>query len=93
MRAKDLGAFPASIGVLLGLFGVGAIAGALAAPPVQRLVPPNVILLGALWWWVVQLVALSLAPTVFLLGAVYPVDRRSRVDGEPAEICHPHSCR
>lgn len=62
VRAKDLGASPASIGVLLGLFGVGAIAGALAAPPVQRLVPPNVILLGALWWWVVQMVALALAP-------------------------------
>lgn len=73
VRARDLGASPASIGVLLGLFGVGAIAGALAAPPVQRLVPPNVILLGALWWWVVQMVALALAPTVFLLGAVYTV--------------------
>ena len=73
VRAKDLGASSTSIGVLLGLFGVGAIAGALAAPPVQRLVPPNVILLGALWWWVVQMVALALAPTVFLLGAVYTV--------------------
>jgi predicted MFS family arabinose efflux permease len=73
VRARDLGASPASIGVLLGLFGAGAIAGALAAPQVQRLVPPNVILLGALWWWVVQMVALALAPTVFLLGAVYTV--------------------
>ncbi len=73
VRAKDLGASPASIGVLLGLFGAGAIAGAMAAPPVQRLVPPNVILLGALWWWVLQMVALALAPTVFLLGAVYTV--------------------
>ncbi len=73
VRAKDLGASPASIGVLLGLFGAGAIAGALAAPAVQRLVPPNVILLGALWWWVAQMVALALAPTVFLLGAVYTV--------------------
>ena len=73
VRAKDLGASSASIGVLLGLFGVGAIAGALAAPSAQRLVPPNVILLGALWWWVAQMVALALAPTVFLLGAVYTV--------------------
>ena len=73
VRARDLGASPASIGVLLGLFGAGAIAGALAAPPVQRLVPPNVILLGALWGWVVQMVALALAPTVLLLGAVYTV--------------------
>jgi MFS family permease len=73
VRARDLGASPASIGLLLGLFGAGAIAGALAAPPVQRLVPPNVILIGALWWWVAQMVALALAPTVFLLGAVYTV--------------------
>jgi predicted MFS family arabinose efflux permease len=73
VRAKDLGASSTSIGVLLGLFGVGAIAGALAAPSVQRLVPPNVILLGALWWWAVQMVALALVPTVFLLGAVYTV--------------------
>lgn len=73
VRATDLGASSAAVGVLLGLFGVGAIAGALAAPPVQRLVPSNVILLGALWWWVVQMVALALAPNVFLLGAVYTV--------------------
>ncbi|HEX6402514.1 MAG TPA: MFS transporter [Pseudonocardiaceae bacterium] len=73
VRATDLGASSTSIGVLLGLFGVGAIAGALAAPPVQRLVPSNVILLGALWWWVAQMEALALAPTVFVLGAVYTV--------------------
>jgi MFS family permease len=73
VRARDLGASPAAIGVLLGLFGAGAIAGALVAPRVQRLVPPNVVLLGALWWWAVQVAGLALAPTVFLLGAVYTV--------------------
>lgn len=73
VRAKDLGASSTSIGLLLGLFGVGAIAGAVAAPSVQRLVPTNVILLGALWWWVVQMVALAQAPTVFPLGVVYTV--------------------
>ncbi|MFG2794672.1 hypothetical protein [Streptomyces sp. NPDC048419] len=45
----------------------------MAAPPVQCLIPANVILLGALWWWVVQMVALALAPGVFVLGAVYTV--------------------
>ncbi|MGI8677748.1 MAG: MFS transporter [Jatrophihabitans sp.] len=73
VRARDLGASPATIGVLLGLFGVGAIAGAVAAPSVQRHVPANVILLGALWWWVAGMVALGLAPTVVALGAVYAV--------------------
>ncbi|ROO58898.1 putative MFS family arabinose efflux permease [Micromonospora sp. Llam0] len=73
VRATDLGASPTGVGVLLGLFGVGAIAGALVAPPVQRLVAPNVIMIGALWWWVAQMTALALAPTVFALGAVYTV--------------------
>ncbi|MFV2085150.1 MFS transporter [Micromonospora sp. LOL_021] len=73
VRATDLGASPTGVGVLLGLFGVGAIAGALVAPPVQRLVAPNVIMIGALWWWVAQMAALALAPTVFALGTVYTV--------------------
>ena len=73
VRATDLGASSTAVGVLLGLFGVGAIAGALLAPPVQCLVAPNVIMLGALWWWVAQMVAFALAPTVFVLGAVYTV--------------------
>jgi len=73
VRATDLGASSTAVGVLLGLFGVGAIAGALVAPPVQRLAAPNVIMLGALWWWVAQMVACALAPTVFALGAVYTV--------------------
>jgi MFS family permease len=73
VRATDLGASSTAVGILLGLFGVGAIAGAIVAPPLQRLVAPNVIMLGALWWWVAQMVALALAPTVFVLGAVYTV--------------------
>ena len=73
VRASDLGASSTAVGVLLGLFGVGAIAGALVAPAVQRLIAPNVIMLGALWWWVAQMVALALAPTVVVLGAVYTV--------------------
>ncbi|MFY1633148.1 MFS transporter [Solwaraspora sp. WMMB335] len=73
VRATDLGASSTGVGVLLGLFGVGAIAGALVAPPVQRLVSPNVIMIGALWWWVAQMAALALVPTVFALGAVYTV--------------------
>ncbi len=73
VRARDLGASSTAIGLLLGLFGAGAIAGALAASPLQRRVPPNVILLGALWWWVVEVMGLALAPTVILLGTVYSV--------------------
>ncbi|MBX7266482.1 MFS transporter [Micromonospora sp. Llam7] len=73
IRATDLGASPTGVGVLLGLFGVGAITGALVAPPMQRLVAPSMIMLGALWWWVAQMVAFALAPTVFVLGVVYTV--------------------
>jgi MFS family permease len=70
VRATDLGASPAAVGVLLGLIGVGAIPGALLAPSVQRLVAPNAIMLGALWWWMAQMVAFALAPNVVVLGAV-----------------------
>jgi predicted MFS family arabinose efflux permease len=73
VRATDLGASSTAVGVVLGLFGVGAIAGALVAPPVQRLVAPNVIMLGALWWWVAEMVAFALATTVFVLATVYTV--------------------
>jgi predicted MFS family arabinose efflux permease len=73
VRATDLGASSTAVGILLGLFGVGAIVRALVAPTVQRLVAPRVIMLGALWGWVAQMVAFALAPTVFVLGAVYTV--------------------
>ncbi|GIJ70083.1 MFS transporter [Virgisporangium ochraceum] len=70
VRARDLGASPLAIGLLLGTFGVGALVGALAAPVVQRRVAPNVVLVGSLWVWAVQLVLLAVAPNLFLLAAV-----------------------
>lgn len=70
VRARDLGAAPATIGLLLGAFGVGALIGALAAPAVQRRVPPNVILVGSLWVWAAQLVLLAMAPNLPVLAAV-----------------------
>jgi predicted MFS family arabinose efflux permease len=73
VRATDLGASSTAVGVLLGLFGAGAIAGAVMAPSVHRRVAPNVIMIGALWWWVGQMVAFTLAPNVLVLGAVYMV--------------------
>jgi MFS family permease len=70
VRARDLGASPLAIGLLLGTFGVGALVGALAAPVVQRRVAPNVVLVGSLWVWAVQLVLLAIAPNLFVLAAV-----------------------
>ncbi|GAA0898813.1 MFS transporter [Virgisporangium ochraceum] len=70
VRARDLGASPLAIGLLLGTFGVGALVGALAAPVVQRRVAPNVVLVGSLWVWPLLLVLLAVAPNLFLLAAV-----------------------
>jgi MFS family permease len=99
VRATDLGASPAAVGLLLGLFGAGAIAGALVAPAVQRAVPPNAVLLGALWWWVARRLVhpprrrpprrhlpggAGRGPDVRRPGGVAGRRRRG-VDGEPAD--------
>jgi len=68
VRAQDLGASPAAIGLMLGALGVGALAGAVAAPAIQRRVPPPAVLLGALWLWAVQSCVLIVAPSVVTIG-------------------------
>lgn len=69
VRAQDLSASPAAIGLLLGTFGVGALIGALAAPAIQRRVRPNVVMIGWLWATALQLVVFAAAPNLWVLGA------------------------
>jgi MFS family permease len=73
VRAQDLGAKPAAIGLMLGAFGVGALAGALAAPTIQRRLPAPAVMLGALWLWAAQLGVLIVAPDVVTIGVALAV--------------------
>jgi MFS family permease len=70
VRAKDLGASPALIGALFAFFGVGAIAGALVGPWVQRHVHARTVVIGWLWVWAVEAAVLILMPNALALGVV-----------------------
>jgi predicted MFS family arabinose efflux permease len=70
VRVRDLGGSPAATGLVLGMFGVGALTGALAAPAVQRRVPANVVMIGAPWAWAVQLLLLTVTPNLVLIAVV-----------------------
>jgi MFS family permease len=70
VRARDLGASPAALGLLLAMFGVGALIGALAAPVIQRRIRPNLVMLAWLWITAVQLTLFAMAPEMVALGAV-----------------------
>jgi len=70
VRARELGASPALIGVMLSFAGAAAILGSLAAPWVQRRLPPSLVVLGSLWLWVPQTAVLALIPQPIALGAV-----------------------
>jgi hypothetical protein len=73
VRARDLGASPALIGTLFAFAGAAAILGALVAPWVQRHVPPAVVVLGTLWFWVPATAALALLHDPIGLGLVLAV--------------------
>jgi MFS family permease len=70
VRAKDLGASPALIGAMFAFLGVGAIAGALVGPWVQRHLHARVVVVGWLWIWAAEAPALVLMPNALALGAV-----------------------
>jgi MFS family permease len=70
IRAKELGASPALIGVLFAFFGVGAIAGALVGPWVQRHVHARTVVIGWLWVWAVEAALLIVMPNALALGMV-----------------------
>jgi MFS family permease len=73
VRAQQLGAAPAAIGLMFGALGVGAVVGAVAAPWLQRRIPARVVLVGALWVWAAQFTLLAVVPGVAAIGAVLAV--------------------
>lgn len=70
VRAQQLGASPAEIGLMFGCYGVAAIAGAVAAPALHRRLPPRLVIIGSLWAWAGVFALLPLPTRPLLLGAV-----------------------
>jgi len=70
VRARDLGATPAQIGLVLGVFGLGGVLGSLAAPWLHRRLPGRLILVGTAWVWAGLLLLQPLAPSPLLLGVI-----------------------
>jgi MFS family permease len=73
VRAQQLGASPAAIGLAFGAMGVGAVLGAVLAPWLQRQIPAPVIMVGALWAWAAQLAALAVVPSLVAIGLILAV--------------------
>jgi MFS family permease len=68
VRARELGASAALIGLMFALFAGGAVVGSLAAPWIQRHLPAPVVLIGAIWLWTVATAALVLVDDTLVLG-------------------------
>ncbi len=70
VRLRELGASAGVVGALFGVVGGAAILGSLAAPRVQRRLPPALVVLGSFWIWVVQTAALFFIHRPLMLIAV-----------------------
>ncbi|HEV2253604.1 MAG TPA: MFS transporter [Streptosporangiaceae bacterium] len=77
--ARHDGASAAQIGLIVACMGAGGLAGAFAAPWVQRKIPAGITITGCMWTWAVLLalvvlvrVPLWLCPLVAVIGLVGP---------------------
>ena len=68
VAARDLGASPAMVGLVLAGSGAGGVLGALAAPFVQRRLSMTRVVIGVNWVWALLMPVLALAPDPLLLG-------------------------
>jgi predicted MFS family arabinose efflux permease len=71
VAAREGGASGALVGALLALGGVGGIAGAVAAPRLQRAVAIKTIVVGAIWFWAILLLVLAAVSSPIALGLVF----------------------
>jgi MFS family permease len=71
VRAKNLGASSATVGLMLAFFGVGAIAGSIVAPSVQRRVHAKVVLIGSFWVWALGAFVSAFLHSPYALGAIW----------------------
>ena len=71
VRAKELGASSATVGVMLAFFGAGAIAGSAVAPWVQRRVHAKVVIIASFWIWAAGTFATVFIGSPYGLGALW----------------------
>jgi MFS family permease len=70
VRAKELGASPEAIGLMLGLWGLGGLAGSIVAPRLVRQLPSKAIVIGSMWLWAAGVALLALPKEPLALGAI-----------------------
>jgi MFS family permease len=73
VRAQDLGASSATIGLMLAFFGVGALTGSAVAPAVQRRVHAKFVIIGSFWVWAAGALASAFLESPYAIGAVWAV--------------------
>ena len=70
IRARQHGASPAAVGVMLSMIGAGGLIGALIAIHITRRVPAPVIVIGVFWVEAALLPLLVLTHNPYLLGTI-----------------------
>ncbi|MDR7276489.1 MFS transporter [Catenuloplanes atrovinosus] len=68
--ARDGGATAGEIGVMLGVYAGGGLAGAVAAGTLHRLLPDRTVIIGVVWFWAALLPLFLLADGPWQLGAI-----------------------
>ena len=66
--AKEEGASPGQIGIMLGGFGAGGLIGAFLAPWLQPKISPRLIIVGANWVWAVFVLPIALLSHPYAIG-------------------------
>ena len=70
LLAKQHGASPTTIGLMLAIIGAGGMLGALAAATIRRAVPPRVIIVAEQWLLLALVLALLLVHNALVIGLV-----------------------
>jgi MFS family permease len=71
--AREEGASSASIGLMLTLVAAGGLAGAVAAPRINRRLSPRLVVVGMPWLYAALIPTMALAPDALSLGAIFGV--------------------
>jgi MFS family permease len=71
VRAKDLGASSATVGIMLAFLGGGAIVGSLVAPSVQRRVHTKWVIIVSFWAWAIGAFVSAFVGSPYALGVIW----------------------